>query len=129
VERNASNLAFLIPEALHCLKCSSLGLLDSCQIGGLRYRRIHDLLRPAFPGVNHKKVYRLYGAANLPVRTCKKVKRAASERVLLQKAQGLNEVWSMDFVSDSLSTGRRIKCLAVGLLNVKPCVIACVAFL
>ena len=24
------------------------------------YRRIHDLLRPSFPGVNHKRVYRLY---------------------------------------------------------------------
>ena len=29
------------------------------------YRRIHDMLRPHFAGVNHKKVYRLYGAANL----------------------------------------------------------------
>ena len=77
------------------------------------YRRIHDLLRPQFPGVNHKKVYRLYSAANLAVRKRKKVKRAASERVPLQLAQGVNEVWSMDFVSDSLSTGRRIKCLTV----------------
>jgi putative transposase len=23
------------------------------------YRRIHDLLRPEYPGVNHKRVYRL----------------------------------------------------------------------
>ena len=37
------------------------------------YRRIHDLLRPDFPGVNHKKVYRLYSAANLAVRKRKKV--------------------------------------------------------
>ncbi len=77
------------------------------------YRRIHDLLRPEFPGVNHKRVYRLNSAANLAVRKRKKVKRAASERVPLQRAQGVNEVWSMDFVSDSLSTGRRIKCLTV----------------
>lgn len=27
------------------------------------YRRIHDLLCPSFPGVNHKRVYRLYSAA------------------------------------------------------------------
>ena len=33
------------------------------------YRRVHDLLRPDFPGVNHKRVYRLYSAANLAVRT------------------------------------------------------------
>jgi putative transposase len=77
------------------------------------YRRIHDVLRPHFPGVNHKKVYRLYSAANLAVRKRKKVKRPASERVPLQLACAVNEVWSMDFVSDSLSTGRRIKCLTV----------------
>ena len=23
------------------------------------YRRVHDMLRPEFPGVNHKRVYRL----------------------------------------------------------------------
>jgi len=32
------------------------------------YRRIHDLLRPEFPGVNHKRVYRLYSQAQLAVR-------------------------------------------------------------
>ena len=28
------------------------------------YRRIHDLLRPDFPGVKHKRVHRLYRQAN-----------------------------------------------------------------
>jgi len=77
------------------------------------YRRIHDMLRPHFPGVNHKRVYRLYSQANLAVRRRKKAKRPASERVPLQLAQGVNEVWSMDFVSDSLANGRRIKFLTV----------------
>jgi hypothetical protein len=49
----------------------------------------------------------------LAVRRRKKVKRPASERVPLQLAQGVNQVWSMDFVSDSLANGRRIKCLTV----------------
>jgi len=66
------------------------------------YRRIHDMLRPEFPGVNHKRVYRLYSQAKLAVRKRKKIKRPASERVSLQLAQNVNEVWSMDFVSDSL---------------------------
>ena len=39
------------------------------------YRRIHDLLRSEFPGVNHKRVYRLYKNASLAVRRRKKVKR------------------------------------------------------
>ena len=47
------------------------------------------------------------------MRKRKKVKRPANERVPLQLATTVNEVWSMDFVSDSLSTGRRIKCLTV----------------
>jgi len=77
------------------------------------YRRIHDLLRPEFPHVNHKRVYRIYRDANLAVRRRKKAKRPLNERVPLQLAQTVNEVWSMDFVSDSLSSGRRIKCLTI----------------
>lgn len=77
------------------------------------YRRIHDLLRPQFPGVNHKRVYRLYRQANLAVRRRKKGKRSVNERVPLQLARTINEVWSMDFVSDSLSGGRRLKYLTV----------------
>ena len=77
------------------------------------YCRIHDLLRPQFPGLNHKRVYRLYSQAQLAVRKRKRVRRAASERVPLTVASRVNEVWSMDFVSDSLANGRRIKCLTV----------------
>jgi len=33
------------------------------------------------------------------------------ERVPLQLARTVNEVWSMDFVADSLSSGRRLKYL------------------
>ncbi len=51
--------------------------------------------------------------ANLVVRRCKKVKRPPNERVPLQIARKVNDVWSMDFVSDSLSKGRRIECLSI----------------
>jgi len=61
------------------------------------YRRIHDLLRPEFPGTNHKRVWRLYAAANLAVRKRKKVRRPPAERMPLQPASTVNEVWSMDF--------------------------------
>ncbi|MET3443619.1 hypothetical protein ABIC94_004425 [Variovorax paradoxus] len=86
------------------------------------YRRIHDMLRPHFPGVNHKRICRLYSAANLAVRKRKKVRRPANERVPLQLATTVNEVWSMDFVSDSLSTGRRITPAGsgAGARNVRP---------
>jgi putative transposase len=77
------------------------------------YRRVHDLLRADFPGVNHKRVYRLYSDANLAVRRRKKVRRPPAERTPLNIATRVNEVWSMDFVSDSLANGRRLKCLTV----------------
>jgi len=77
------------------------------------YRRVHDLLRLDFPGVNHKRVYRLYSDANLAVRKRKKVRRPPAERTPLNIATQVNEVWSMDFVSDSLANGRRLKCLTV----------------
>jgi len=60
---------------------------------------------PALPGVNHKKGHQLYSAANLAVRKRKKAKRPVNERVPLQLATTVNEVWSIDFVSDSVSTG------------------------
>lgn len=77
------------------------------------YRRLHDLVRPEFPDVNHKKVYRLYREADLAVRRRKKAKRPASERQPRLPANRPNAVWSMDFVSDALASGRRLKCLTV----------------
>lgn len=47
-------------------------------------------------GVNHKRVYRIYRAANLSVRKRRRAKRPTSERVPLQPAMNVNEVWSMD---------------------------------
>ncbi len=92
----------------------SAAIIDIAQVRRrFGYRRIHDLLRPEFPEVNHKRVYRLYSLAKLAVRKRKKVKRPTNERVPLQIAQRVNEVWSMDFVSDSLTNGRRIKCFTV----------------
>src|SRR5690606_37500231 len=77
------------------------------------YRRLHDLLRPEFPDVNHKKVYRLYSEANLAVRRRRKIRRPPCERQPLSAASAPNGVWSMDFVSDALASGRRLKCLTV----------------
>ena len=77
------------------------------------YRRVHDMVRRQFPGVNHKRVYRLYRAANLAVKKRRKARRPPSERLPLGVATRVNEVWSMDFVSDSLANGRRLKCLTV----------------
>jgi putative transposase len=80
------------------------------------YRMIHDLLRPQYQtegiAINAKRVYRLYSEADLAVRRKRKVK-LTGERVPLVQAEAINDTWSMDFVSDSLASGRRIKCITV----------------
>lgn len=120
-ERRACRLVGLTRDAYrHPPVASALNATLSGQIIELAhvrrrfgYRRIHDLLRPAYPHINHKRVYRLYTAAQLTVRKRRKAKRPSGERQPLRPAQTINEVWSMDFVSDSLVNGRRLKLLTV----------------
>ena len=80
------------------------------------YRMIHDVLRPKYPNINHKRVYRLYTAEGLSIRKRKKSKRVGL-RVPLVAAQTVNQTWSMDFVSDAINrpgaVSRRFKCLTV----------------
>ena len=89
------------------------------------YRMIHDVLRPQYPGINHKRVYRLYIAEGLSIRKCKKAKRVGL-RVPLVAAMTVNETWSMDFVSDAINrpgaVSRRIKCLTVADDFTRECV-------
>lgn len=77
------------------------------------YRRIHALLRREGVHANHKRIYRLYRQAGLSVARRRKRVRVAVEREALFLPAGPNEVWSMDFVMDALSSGRRLKCLTV----------------
>jgi putative transposase len=77
------------------------------------YRRIGDLLRAEGTPMNDKRVYRLYRLADLAVRKRRSKKRLKLERVPLHQCKRINEVWSLDFVSDSLANGRRFKCLPI----------------
>jgi putative transposase len=77
------------------------------------YRRIHVMLRREGRRLNVKRLYRLYRLERLQVQRRRKRRGVAVERRPLTIPQGPNQVWSMDFVSDSLETGRRLKCLTV----------------
>ena len=77
------------------------------------YRRLTVLLRREGWKVNAKRVYRLYRAEQLQVRTKKRAKRAAQVRVPLSGATRPNQRWSMDFVSDRLADGRWFRILTV----------------
>jgi putative transposase len=77
------------------------------------YRRLCVLLRREGWLVNQKRVYRIYREEGLEVRTKRRRKRASHVRLLVPPAEGPNERWSMDFVSDRLESGRQFRVLTV----------------
>jgi putative transposase len=78
------------------------------------YFRIYILLRREGWRVNHKRVYRLYREDGLSLRH-KRPRRhvSAAHRERQPAAVRPNERWSMDFVSDALFNGRRLRALTV----------------
>jgi len=78
------------------------------------YRRIHVLLRREGWQVNAKRVYRLYREEGLQLRNkWPKRKVAAKLREDRRPPASPNEVWAMDFLSDQLFDGRRIRVLTI----------------
>ncbi|SFN77497.1 putative transposase, partial [Roseovarius lutimaris] len=63
--------------------------------------------------MNWKKLYRIYREEGLTVRKRGGRKRAVGTRAPMAVPQGPNQRWSLDFVSDSLSCGRRFRILNV----------------
>ena len=77
------------------------------------YRRLAILLKREGHAVNLKKLYRLYREEGLTVRRRKGRKRAIGARQPLPRPEGIGQVWSLDFMSDALSDGRRFRVLGV----------------
>jgi putative transposase len=77
------------------------------------YRRLHVLLRAEGHLVNRKKTQRLYREEGLMVRKRKGRKRAAGSRAPILVEARPNARWSVDFVHDQLSGGRRFRLLNV----------------
>lgn len=63
--------------------------------------------------VNHKKIMRLYCEEKLQVRKRGGRKRALGTRRPMLLPSGINERWSLDFVSDAFTDGRKFRVLAV----------------
>jgi putative transposase len=78
------------------------------------YRRLHVLLKREGWEINVKRVYRLYKLEGLSLRLGKKPrKRVSWPRVVQPVTKQPNERWSLDFMSDTLGSGRRIRILTV----------------
>jgi putative transposase len=76
------------------------------------YRRLQILVAQSGMHVNHKRIYRVYREAGLPVRRRKRKRlvREGSPRVPLTAA---NQEWALDFVHDALACGRAVRVLSM----------------
>ena len=77
------------------------------------YRRIHVMLDRQGIVMNQKKLRRLYREEKLQVRRRGGRKRALGTRSPLLVPDRANARWSLDFVSDTFTDGRRFRVLAV----------------
>ena len=76
-------------------------------------RRIHIMLERQGIVMNLKKLRRLYREERLQVRKRGGRKRALGTRRPMVLPGAANERWSLDFISDALTDGRRFRVLAV----------------
>jgi putative transposase len=77
------------------------------------YRRLGWMLAREGHTINHKKLYRIYREQRLMVRRRRGRKRALGTRAPMTLPSRINQRWSLDFVSDTLSDGRRFRILCV----------------
>jgi len=77
------------------------------------YRRLTALLVREGVEVNHKRVYRLYGEEGLVMRMRQRRRIRWNGAVTSPAATRPNQRWSIDFVSDCVSTGKVIRMLTV----------------
>jgi len=76
------------------------------------YLFLHALLKKDKLVVNSRRIYRLYREERLQVRT-KARKKLQRPRMPMEAPNQVNQRWSLDFVADQLSNGRRFRVLNV----------------
>ena len=77
------------------------------------YRRLGILLAREGIKMNRKKLLRIYTEEGLTVRRRRGRKRALGTRAPISLPQGQNQRWSLDFLSDTFTDGRRFRIFAV----------------
>lgn len=81
--------------------------------GRFGYRRINIMLRREKIFMNHKKLRRIYAEEKLQVRRRGGRKRALGTRRPMEVPDSPNQRWSLDFVADAFTDGRRFRILTV----------------
>ena len=77
------------------------------------YRRLGILLQREGVNMNEMKLFRLCRQEGLAVRRRRGRKRATGTRAPIALSDGPNQRWSLDFVADALSWGRRFRILCI----------------
>ena len=72
-----------------------------------------DVLRRNGWKDNHKRIERIYREERLQVKRRKKRRTAKWRGEPLERPEKVNELWAMDFMSDQLVGGRRMKLLVI----------------
>ncbi len=96
------------------------------ELAGVRvrsgYRQIHVLLLREGWRVNHKRVYRLYREEGLALKARRpKRRKSAAARVQPALPKEANERWAMDFIHDTLESGRSVRILSVIDVHTREC--------
>lgn len=77
------------------------------------YRKLHVLLLREGVMVNHKRVERIYREEGLSVRRRKRKRAVSAARTPLLRPRQPDEAWGLDFVSDAIWSGRKLRMLTV----------------
>lgn len=75
--------------------------------------KLNGRLRQQGHDWNHKRVWPIYRAMGLNLKRKAKRRLPPRQRAPLIQPDGPNQTWSMDFMSDSLSTGRKFRTLNI----------------
>ena len=77
------------------------------------FRKLRFMIKNQGYPWNHKRIYRVYKQLKMNIKRKRKRRLPKRESIKLMVPNTVNEIWSMDFMSDSLYNGRRFRTLNI----------------